>query len=841
MASSTAQLDISLDENALRAEYRDHIATLGVYRVRASAALGCVLYPVFVALDLVAHREAALYLFKVRLVVSVVCGAILWITYLPKAKSISNLLFSFTICVAAFGIEAMLIHLGAATTPYYAGLCLVLLASMLFPWTFRQTLAFCSFVFLVYLIPALLVVDASSLPTLVNNLGFLCATAVILATNAYYGERKRWMDFVLQHQLAVSLEKAREFDKLKTQFFANISHELRTPLTLMLSPMEELLDNSQYALNSGAHTLIELMLRNGKRLLRLINGLLDLSKLEAGKLQLQLGLHSLPKLLEEAGAQFRAYAISRNISLRVEASAAAPDFVFDLERMELVLQNLLSNALKFTPEGGTVWVRLREEPGAQSIEVEDSGIGIEPQKQAQIFNRFAQADGSITRRYGGTGIGLSLTKELMELHGGSVNLQSTLGKGSCFTARLPQLTLDPILQEGSRDSAPFAPNSRDVLVDWVEGTPSGPVTQAETAGATILVIDDHPDLRTLLTAILSPDYCVLTARDGEEGLARAQEILPDLVISDVMMPGKSGYEVARELKASPSTVHIPVILLTAKLDNQSLLRGLDIGADDYLRKPFAPSELLARVRSQLRIRELTMMFIRSSGQSMIADLASGVAHEVNNPLAILTMSAEEMSDIAAEAEDEGVRSRLLDLSTVVQSTLDRIVGIVSGLKCLAFHEKSRTLEVFAAKRLLDDVALLSKAKAYEVGASLEVKVTPENLTLEGSGSELRHAVLSIARNAIEAVEKAERRLVRMEAYRSEDGIFIEVRDTGGGVPKEIEQRIFQPFFTTKAVGNGVGMGLATAQSIIGNHHGEIKLLQQDGMTCFSIRLPKLEV
>jgi signal transduction histidine kinase/DNA-binding response OmpR family regulator len=376
-------------------------------------------------------------------------------------------------------------------------------------------------------------------------------------------------------------EKLKELDQLKSRFFANISHEFRTPLTLILGPVENLLSSRPDP--EKAQNYYHLIQRNAERLLRLINQVLDLSKLDAGKMQLDLRFENLLPLLKGMTFSFETLAETKKTQLVFESRLESAWLYFDCDKMEHVFSNLLSNAFKFTPEGGVVKVAasLAESGEWLQIEVSDTGSGIEEEQLSRLFDRFYQ--GAEASRIGepGTGIGLALAKELVELHQGKISVESRLGQGARFTILLPY--------------------GKDVVLPQV-------AEAAELAREnTLLLVEDNPDMRAFIRETLAGAYRVIEAADGQEGVEKAFEHIPDIIVSDVMMPRMDGLQLCDTLKNDERSSHIPIVLLTAKADIESRLAGLERGADEYLAKPFNREELLIRARNLLegrrRLRE----------------------------------------------------------------------------------------------------------------------------------------------------------------------------------------------------------------------------------------------
>ncbi|MEM6346033.1 MAG: tetratricopeptide repeat protein [Bacteroidota bacterium] len=387
--------------------------------------------------------------------------------------------------------------------------------------------------------------------------------------------------------------KLLELDRFKSRFFTNLSHEFRTPLTVIGGMIQQIETNPQRWVKQGS----DIIQKNVSSLLSLINQILDLRKLESGSLSLSVIQGDIVQYLKLQTEAVRSLADSKKVQLSFQSEEEAILMDFDPDKLLLIHTNLLSNAIKFTPTGGEVAVSLaKPESHRLMLEVSDTGIGIPSDKIPLIFDRFYQADNEQTRAGEGTGIGLSLTQELVQFMGGQIEVESKEREGSSFRVYLP-ITQEAPLQKD-------IPIVKEELVlpaiarDLVEPVPSFATDDLPS----LLIIEDNPDIVTYLQASLEDAYRLLIARDGQEGIELAVEQVPDLIISDVMMPKKDGYEVTQILKSDERTSHIPVILLTAKADHDSRLEGLEKGADAYLTKPFDQRELFIRLEKLLALR-----------------------------------------------------------------------------------------------------------------------------------------------------------------------------------------------------------------------------------------------
>nr|NQU89769.1 response regulator [Bacteroidota bacterium] len=436
----------------------------------------------------------------------------------------------------------------------------------------------------------------------------------------------------------VEAEKLKELDKMKSRFFANISHEFRTPLTLILGPIGKLMTKISDKESIGD---LNMMQRNALRLQNLINQLLTLSKLESDQMKLHAVEENLTFLVKGYVQSFESLAIQRKVKLTLISNEENIPVFIDRDKLEKILYNLLSNAFKFTGEGGRIEVEITPLPPSRgdvgatppilkgtggitspwvSISVTDTGRGIPIEKVPHIFDRFYQADDSHTRDQEGSGIGLALTKELVELHHGKISVKSELHSGTVFSIWFPMgrdhLKEDEIVRQIEKmDSSPaevYKPIQVDISEEFTEPLKGPNQKPADfsfedidngKSDPVLLIVEDNSDLRAYIRSYLDPGFKVIEAFDGEHGLRKATELIPDLIVSDVMMPKMDGVELCMRLKTDERTSHIPVILLTAKASIEDKLEGLETGADDFITKPFDPQELQVRIKNLISQRE----------------------------------------------------------------------------------------------------------------------------------------------------------------------------------------------------------------------------------------------
>ncbi|MFZ1369172.1 MAG: ATP-binding protein, partial [Ferruginibacter sp.] len=420
-------------------------------------------------------------------------------------------------------------------------------------------------------------------------------------------------------------KRVKELDTVKTQLYTNITHEFRTPLTVILGMAQQVKNNPPQHLDNG----IDMIIRNGQSLLNLVNEMLDLSKLETGKMTLQLVNGDMINFLRYIVESFHSLAESQKKQLHFLAEMDSLYMAYDPEKIRQIVANLLSNALKFTPEKGNIYITVSEnnlldedEKSSLVIKVKDTGIGIPESQQQHIFDRFYQLDNSHTRKTEGTGIGLALTKELVKLMEGEITVKSPptgANKGSEFTVVLPLKRITAATENLIYPETKDARHPITILPIAIgtTGTKANGIDMDEEMQRKekplILLVEDNADV-VAYTASCLPDYRLAVGQDGREGFEIASEIIPDLVITDVMMPFVDGFELCKQLRSDERTSHIPIIMLTAKADIESKMEGLEKGADAYLEKPFNREELLVRIKKLMELRKnLQQIYLKKAG------------------------------------------------------------------------------------------------------------------------------------------------------------------------------------------------------------------------------------
>ncbi|MGC4091202.1 MAG: ATP-binding protein [Polyangiaceae bacterium] len=685
-------------------------------------------------------------------------------------------------------------------------------------------------------------------------------------------------------------EKLGELDAAKTAFFSNVSHEFRTPLTLILGPVEDALSDPSRSLSGDGLAAVQ---RNAGRLMRLVNSLLDFSRIEAGRLELSFVPSDLSLLTSGLADSFRSLLDRAGVRLLVDCPPLPQPVYVDQVHWEKVVLNLLSNAYKFTFEGD-IAVRQRWLGDLVELEVSDTGTGIPAPELPKIFERFHRVEGSRGRSFEGTGIGLSLVKELTELHGGSVRVSSVVGQGTSFVVSIPtgsaHLPKDKLgATENWQGLSPLGRAGIGEASLWhaqrSEPGPAAPdpaaFTGADGARGSVLVVDDSADMRDYLVRLLAPHMDVQLAQNGKIALERVRQQAPDLILSDMMMPELDGAGLLKALRSDPDTRAIPFLLLSARAGDDEVVSGLETGADDYLVKPFSARELLSRVRTHLemaRVRRAAQQaatalaetraelvaelekknqdlwlayeelkgaqaqLVHAAKMASLGQLVAGIAHEVNSPLAFalghLATVQSNLQRVRSEFDASALetnqhwRKAVARLSDMKQG-LGRIQDLVLKLRTFSRLDEGERKKASMRETVESVLSLLQHRFQERIAVTTHLG---EPDVVECYAGPLTQAIMNLVVNAIESI--AEHGSIDITTGTDRGSYFISVSDSGSGIPDSIRERVIEPFFTTKSVGEGTGLGLAITYSIAKKHRGELELRPgKERGTVATIRLP----
>lgn len=785
-------------------------------------------------------------------------------------------------------IAIMIALTEGADSPYYAGLNLVLLgAAVLMRWPLGDSILVVLLTISAYLIACRFHGPITNTRIFFNNLYFLSVTGVFTVVGTWIYNRIRFSEFRTRHALDLSrrqLEAANtrleennrqllELDESKSRFFANISHELRTPLTLLIAPLDVLLSRTQE--HSADHEILSTMRTNAMRLLKLINDLLELVKLESGRIQVNLMPLNVADFIREQAAAVRPMAEERGVNLLTVTDSAPSSVHLDEEKMERICLNLLFNAIKFTPSGGRVELSARSEGKWLEIRVKDTGKGIAPDQLKHVFDRFWQADSTASRKPRGLGIGLALVKELAEAQGGMVSAASEPGKGTTMLVRLPLAAVpEPVERPSSQEPVHADSGHQHWLAELYKKADLFPVQLQHEPGAAsavhrtqdgelplLLIAEDEPEMVRFLAAQLAAHFRVLEAKDGAEAIRLATEHQPDVILSDMMMPEKDGFEVCSELHSRPDTRDIPIVMLTAKADEETKLSLLHAGAADFLAKPFSLIEIVARLRNLAAMRlhakhlvqqreqiaenlaqlkEAESLLVRNEKLASLGRLSAGLIHEINNPL---NYAKQALYVIRRQIKpmEEAQRNEILEVINDVEGGIDRVTGITSELRGFATRSTERSQHFPVLPAVEATLRFFAPVANGQVPVKIDI---PEDLEMQADRNQFLQVLINLIQNALDAVASkeypsGEAPTIAIQAKKAPGVLLLRIRDNGPGISPDVMNQIFDPFFTTKDVGQGMGLGLSISHRIMTEHHGRITVDSEPGChTEFILEFPE---
>ena len=659
-----------------------------------------------------------------------------------------------------------------------------------------------------------------------------------------------------QVQLRKAKEAAEAANEAKNQIMANTSHELRTPLHGIINLADLIRIGASGPVSPQAVQDLEMIINSASRLNSLVNDILDFSKLQKQQLEIQHKPVDLFQVAENSLALLKPLHREKPIDLQNELIKDLPLVDGDEDRIQQILLNLLGNALKFT-ESGEVRLGAVVQDGWIELAVADTGIGIPQDKQERIFDAFEQGDASTERTHGGTGLGLSVAKQLVELHGGRIWLESVVGQGSVFRFTLPcssaseQERTEPVVSKkvNTTKALPVAVATVPVVEEETGSEPNVDLLVDDPSEVTILVVDDEPINRQVLRNQLEMvGYRVEVAIDGLQGLKLLEKLNPQVILLDVMMPRLSGYQTCYRIRQKYSASELPIILLTAKDQPEDTVRGFQHGANDYLTKPFSREELLIRVQFHLKLSKATsevyrMMddlrgmqnqLIQSAKLAAVGEMTSGIAHELKTPLAGIStiLSGVELAkQLHQEIDMDATCSR-------VNLLVQRCSAIIDHMRNYSRRTEETHSQTQIINQLLKNTLLLVEPQLKRIGGKLELNLGHDLPFVVGNDIQLEQVFINLCNNACDAMEQSEERILTIQSMAVGDEVLVRVSDTGTGMRPEVQERIFESFFTTKSSAKGTGLGMSISQNIVEQHKGQIRFNSELGRgTTFEIYLP----
>jgi signal transduction histidine kinase len=645
-------------------------------------------------------------------------------------------------------------------------------------------------------------------------------------------------------ELARKEKRLQELDELKSRFFANVSHELRTPLTLILGPVQKLL--LAPGLSDGQRRDLQVVGHNARALLKHVNDLLDLSRLDAGKMAPAYAQIDLARLVRQTASLFELLARERGLAFSIEVPESFPAQV-DPDKLQRVLTNLLSNAFKFTPAAGRVRCTLHRDAGRAEtpkgdtavLTVSDSGPGVPPHLRESVFERFFQVEETTTRRHGGTGLGLAIAKDFVVLHGGTIGVDAGSEGGARFVVELPQNAppgtalraggwVPEVIPDVFRQQPPHEPPPRE------ERETMKPRSDDR---ALVLVVEDNPEMSRYIRDTLSAEHATAGAADGQEGLEKAISLRPDLIVSDVMMPGLSGGRMVQELRRRRELDAVPVVMLTARAEDELRVGLLREGAQDYLVKPFSAEELLARVRNLVtakRARERLEKEIaerRRAEEEMRARSAQleaanreleafsySVSHDLRAPLrAIDGFSNALLEESAATLDEAGKRN--LERVRAAAQRMGQLIDDLIGLSRLSRMEMRRDRVDLSdlARRVAEDL------RRAQPDRPVDVSIT-NGIVAQGDGRLLRIVLENLLGNAWKFTRHRPGARIEFGVRQDNGTREFFVRDNGAGFDMAYAQKLFGAFQRLHSAQEfeGTGIGLATVARVVRRHGGDVR-------------------
>jgi signal transduction histidine kinase len=667
--------------------------------------------------------------------------------------------------------------------------------------------------------------------------GAAIALASELRAQLVRSVKLRFENVGLIEDLSSAKEKAEAASRAKSLFLANVSHELRTPLALILGPVRRLL-----TLEAGGEDMrrdLETVERNAQALLKHVNDLLDVAKLDAGGMKLDRSPVDLAELVRRTTSLFEGLARDREVELVIETPGATP-VTADPDKLERVLLNLVSNAMKFVPDAGWVRVGLGVEGGAAVLAVEDNGPGVPVALRDAIFERFRRGDDGPTSSFGGTGLGLAIAKDLVERHGGRIEVGDGARGGALFRVSLPLAseTAD------EADGAPRDPGARDALDLVARQTVVELRPRSEPAGVIhgsggkglVLVLEDNLEMSRFLVDCLASEYRVATAFDGRQGLERALELRPDLILSDLMMPVLGGEALVSELRSHPELEGIPIIVLTAKADEELRAKLLREGVQDFLTKPFSTEELRARVANFLMLKHTrdVLQGALSSQSRDLATLADELAaanrakdeflavlsHELRTPLTPILSWSMLLREGKLDAPTRERALQAIERSARLQA---RIVEDLLDVSRATTGKLRLNVEPMALDAVIEAAIESARPAAAAKAIALDARLDPEAPLISGDSERLQQVVWNLLSNAIKFTPPGGR--VRVELTRAGEHLRLSVSDTGCGIRPALLPRLFERFWqadpSSSRVHGGLGLGLAVVRHLVELHGGTV--------------------
>ncbi len=855
-------------------DFEQEFHRINLQSLRVLSLVGGGLVIATAVLDYLVYPEHFQFFGIVRAVMALYGLSLFPISYIKRLQPYSSLLTMSGMIVVGAGIAYMIRVLGYED-PYYAGLNLIYLCAMLVPWGFRNTLAVCMVVYGFYLVPILLFdLHAVEMSPFVNNNVFQLETIIIALVVNHYQSRRRRNEIVNRLTIAQQANELEEIDKYKREFIANITHELKTPLAIVMGNADIILEQTEdERLRDG----IFLIRRAAFQLANHVDRIIAVANVDDPDAKPDLGNYDYCGVVQNVSTMFESRAREENITYALNVIPGPLVVNIDVVRIEETLSNLIQNAFKFTPAHGIITVTVGTDGEQVYTEISDSGVGIPADQIDKIFDRMYQADEVLSKRHSGIGLGLYISRKNVEMNGGDISVHSRQGKGTSFRFSLPlHVDQSAVVKNQPWDGEDrrgqprrsgqerrHGPDRRTVerrkafeyqqqmgLDELARMTYADNVRDYEShnpALPTILILEDNAGMMKVIVEALREQYNLLLAFDAFEGLrkleAHSSEVA--LILSDIMMPGMSGFDFCKKIMAEEAHQHIPLIFITALMNQEDQLKGYDAGATDYIVKPYNIKILKEKVDHWISRRQYEMLLKGTSGSleqrvAQLSRIKDIILHEIRNPIQMIEGAnyfIGQLRDTSADNASEEEK-RLWENVRMLGQGIEALTSVLKTTGQLDVNE----LQMIQAVGIEDVIQEAVVQTRHLLGSvALDINIADfDDLAIDCDRRMLVQVLVNLMRNGIEAIGEANREGGgRIEVTRElvdEKNVLIKVTDNGIGMAPETVNQLFRFKYTTKK--DGTGVGLYFSKMILKLHEGSIYAVSEKGVgTTFIMHLP----
>jgi signal transduction histidine kinase len=856
------------NSNEADSSLESELVTVQLQSAKILALLGMTLVPFSLILDWFIYPGQRYVFLSIRCAVSILCFCAFMMARHTRFQYQGKSISLFVLLIIGTGSSAMIWELGY-TTPYYAGLNLIYLASMLIPWGMNYSLTVCGIIFGEYLLSIFKTgILPGELPAFINNTVFQIETIVIAIAGNFFLTAIRKKEIAARKRIADQAKELEERDKYKREFIANITHELKTPLSIVIGNVDiimETIGDRQPQIMEQARQVQQAAFQLANHVDRII----AVSSVDDPMVKPDLQNYNYCGIVHNVFSLFAPKAREEKIAYRLNCPDKPMVVSVDVVRIEEVLTNLIQNAFKFTDEGGAITVSVACDGQQVVTEVADTGVGISAEKQVSIFDRMFQADGVLSKRHGGMGLGLYIVKKNIELLGGSVGVDSREGRGTSFRFSLPlfvdqtaPVKNEPFKGDERRETQRRSGKDRRAeerrrrfeyqqcmgLDDLAKMSFTGNIELFENMNPslpTVLIVEDNPGMMKVVIEALRQDYNLLLARDAFEALEKLKkcEGRVSLILSDIMMPGMSGFDFCGKVMENETWKSIPLIFVTALMSEQEQLKGFALGATDYITKPYNIKILKEKVDNWISRRQYESILKNMSQElearvrqlSRVKDI---ILHEIRNPLTVIS-TADSLISMAKEKKQENADAKIGNYLESLRSGVEALHSVLEttrqlDMDALAIVRKAETVEsivreaVTQVRHLIGEIrlsVLMDGAGGVRVNADRRMLV---------------QVLVNIIRNAVEAVverKPSDGGAITVSCVVEEaKKVVVKISDNGVGMNNDQCKNLFRFKYTTKHDGTGIGLHLSNM--LVKLHDGSIRVESQKGSgSTFAVYLP----